>query len=321
MEEQFPLITLAIPVYNTDEFLENCLKSDITQDYTNLEILVLNNGSTDNSQAIIDKFAKEDKRIVKYIIDHLETDKESKDNTYYLAKGDWIVPLDSEDAIEPGYITTMWKRHIETNADIVVGIMQSVDPDGNKYGKIPSDSFDKSQIITGKEAVSRTLGKWEFGLNGMLSRKRHFVNSSVNNPNCQFYSSEVDTRYFLREAGTVAFTNAIYFHTVNPNSVGQKPRWYKFKYKIDTRRGLLPLVKKDFGIKSKEYGRVLYESLGVLLMTLDYVRKNKNNMSDEEYTEYKALSNDLFSKIEIKSLKHFYYYPIKLFTRIAMSLV
>lgn len=320
MEEQYPLITLAIPVYNTEEFLENCLKSAINQDYPNLEILVLNNGSTDNSQAIIDKFANEDKRIVKYYIDHLETDKESKDNTYYLSKGEWIVPLDSDDAIEPGYITTMWKRHIETNADIVVGIMQSVDPEGNQYGKLPSDRFDKSLIITGKEAVSRTLGKWEFGLNGMLSRKKHFVNSSVNNPNCQFFSSEVDTRYFLREAGTVAFTNAVYFHTVNPNSVGQKPRWYKFKYKIDTRRGLLPIVKEDYGNRSKEYGRVLYESLGVLLISSNYVRKNKKRMTTEEYSEYKELSNDLLSKLEIKSLKHFYYYPVKLITKLLIKM-
>ena len=85
MEEEFPLITIAIPVYNTEEFLENCLKSAIAQDYPNLEILVLNNGSTDNSQSIIDKFAAADNRIVKYYIDHLETDKESKDNTYYLS--------------------------------------------------------------------------------------------------------------------------------------------------------------------------------------------------------------------------------------------
>ena len=321
MEEQFPLITLAIPVYNTDEFLENCLKSAIIQDYPNLEILVLNNGSTDNSQAIIDKFADKDRRIVKYIIDHLETDKESKDNTYYLAKGDWIVPLDSDDAIEPGYITTMWKRHMETDADIVVGVLQSVDPEGNKYGKLPSDSFDKSQIISGKEAVSRTLGKWKFGINGMLSRKRHFVNSSVNNPDCKFYSSEVDARYFLREAYRVAFSDAVYYHTVNPNSVGQKPRWYKYKYKVDTRRGLLPMVKTDYGIKSKEYACILYESFGVILMAVYFVLRNKANITVEEYDEYKKLTNDLYRGLEIKSLKHFYFFPIKLFTKLVIKFV
>lgn len=311
MEEQYPLITLAIPVYNTEEFLENCLRSAIIQDYPNLEILVLNNGSTDNSQAIIDKFAKEDNRIVKYYIDHLETDKESKDNTYYLSKGDWIVPLDSDDGIEPGYITKLWKRHLETNADIVVGIMRSVDPEGNEYGDLIRKGFDMGSIFTGKEAMRRTIAKWEFGLNGMLSRKKHFVNSSVNNPDCQFFSSEVDTRFFLREAGTVAFTHAIYYHTVNPNSVGQKPRWSKFKYKIDTRRGLLPLVKKEFGINSKEYGQVIYQSLGIILLAANFIRKNRNNISSEDYSQFKLVAKDLYDLLEIQSLKHYYLYPIK----------
>ena len=320
MEEEFPLITLAIPVYNTEEFLENCLKSAIAQDYPNLEILVLNNGSTDNSQSIIDKFAAVDNRIVKYYIDHLETDKESKDNTYYLSKGDWIVPLDSDDAIEPGYITKLWKRHHETNSDIVVAIMRAVDPDGNEYGELPLKKFDKSIVITGKEAMRRTIAKWEFGLNGMLSRKKHFVNLSVN-PDCKFYSSEVDTRYFLREAGTVAFTDAVYYHTVNPNSVGQKPRWSKFKYKIDTRRGLLPLVKEDFGVDSNEYGQIIYQSLGVILLALNFVRKSKKSLPKEDYSQYKVLTKGLYDNLTISSFKHYYLYPIKWGVRLLMSFV
>lgn len=320
MEEEYPLITLAIPVYNTEEFLENCLKSAIAQDYPNLEILVLNNGSTDNSQAIIDKFAAIDNRIVKYYIDHLETDKESKDNTYYLSKGNWIVPLDSDDAIEPGYITKLWKRHLETNADIVVAIMRSVDLEGNEYGELPKKGFDKSIIITGKEAMRRTIAKWEYGLNGMLSRKRHFVNLSVN-PDCKFYSSEVDTRFFLREAGNVAFSDAVYYHTINPNSTGQKPRWSKFKYKIDTRRGLLPLVKDDFGVYSNEYGQIIFQSLGVIILALNFVRKSKKSMPKEDYAQYKELTKDLYSNLAICSFKHYYLYPIKWGVRLLMSFV
>ena len=320
MEEEYPLITLAIPVYNTEEFLENCLKSAIAQDYPNLEILVLNNGSTDSSQAIIDRFVAIDNRIVKYYIDHLETDKESKDNTYYLSKGNWIVPLDSDDAIEPGYITKLWKRHLETNADIVVAIMRSVDPEGNEYGDLPKKEFDKGIIISGKEAMRRTIAKWEFGLNGMLSRKKHFVNLSVN-PDCKFYSSEVDTRYFLREAGTVAFSDAIYYHTVNPNSVGNKPRWYKFQYKIDTRNGLIQLVKEEFGDKSQEYGHLLYQSFGVIYWAIKFVAKYRKSVSKEDYAQYKKSTQSLFDQLKIKSIKHYWLYPVKLVIKAGLNIV
>lgn len=63
MENQNDLISVIIPVYNAEKYLKRCLNSVRNQTYTNLEIIVVNDGSTDKSLQICDKYSKKDKRI------------------------------------------------------------------------------------------------------------------------------------------------------------------------------------------------------------------------------------------------------------------
>ena len=59
-----PLLSIIVPVYNVENYLEKCIQSILTQDYHNIELILVDDGSKDNSGAICDEFAKEDKRIV-----------------------------------------------------------------------------------------------------------------------------------------------------------------------------------------------------------------------------------------------------------------
>lgn len=278
MSEEYPLISLVIPVYNTERFLEKCFKSAIAQDYPNLEILILNNGSTDGSQTIIDKYKELDTRIVAYKIEHVATVKESKDNCYYRAKADWIITLDSDDAIDDGYVTKLWQRHLETSADVVLACMVSTTMDGKEIGTVPKQGFDFSKIVSGKDAVRMTIGKWDIGLNGALTHRKNINNVYISNPDCLFYTDEFDGRLLLNAAGKVAFSQAKYSYTFNPNSVGKKLSWNKFKYRLLTRQGLVPFVRDNFSIKSKEYEAVTYQSLGFILLSLNYYIKNKKKL-------------------------------------------
>ena len=63
MDKLLPLVSVIVPVYNGEIFLEKCLKSVICQSYTNIEIIVVNDGSIDNTSLIIDRYVKLDKRV------------------------------------------------------------------------------------------------------------------------------------------------------------------------------------------------------------------------------------------------------------------
>ena len=90
------LVSFIIPVYNTAEYLRQCLNSILVQTYTNIEIIIVDDGSTDRSPYICDEYAKKDSRIVAY---HKKNGGLSDARNFGLnhAKGDYIVFLDSDD--------------------------------------------------------------------------------------------------------------------------------------------------------------------------------------------------------------------------------
>ena len=323
MSENFPLISLVIPVYNTERFLEKCLKSAIAQDYPNLEILILNNGSTDNSQSLIDKYASLDNRIVTYIIPHVDTVKESKDNCYYRAKGEWIVTLDSDDAIETQYVSLLKKKQIETNAEIVTGRMISVNLEGSEINKLPNNEFDFTLITDGKSAASMTIDKWQFGLNGALIKRSLFKNVYIDNPKCFFYTDEIDSRLFLLGAKTVSFSKAEYYYTCNPSSTGKMESWNKYKFKLNTRLGLLRLTDEEFGKTSVEYESAVYQSLGIIVLAERFFISNKKTVTSEQVDDFKSITKLMLSSIDFYSLKlkSFIYTPIGWFVKAILQFV
>lgn len=95
-----PLISIVVPVYNVKQFLTKCLNSIISQTYSNLEIIVVDDGSTDGSATICDDYAKKDKRIS---VIHKENGglASARNAGIDVAKGTYIGFVDSDDYIEP----------------------------------------------------------------------------------------------------------------------------------------------------------------------------------------------------------------------------
>lgn len=93
-----PKISVIVPIYNTEKYLRNCLDSIINQTYQNLEIILVDDGSTDNSGVIIDDYAKKDKRI-KVIHQKNQGQSTARNNGLKIATGDFVSFVDSDDEI------------------------------------------------------------------------------------------------------------------------------------------------------------------------------------------------------------------------------
>ena len=91
-----PLISIIVPVYNTEKYLCNCLDSILAQSYNNWEAICINDGSTDKSMSILEDYAKKDKRI-KIINQENKGLSETRNIGMKKAKGDYIMFLDSDD--------------------------------------------------------------------------------------------------------------------------------------------------------------------------------------------------------------------------------
>lgn len=117
--EQRDLISIIVPVYNMEQYLDRCLESILHQTYTNLEIILVDDGSTDHSPAMCDDYAKKDHRIK---VIHKENGglSDARNAGLKIATGSYIGYVDSDDWIELNMYERMYNACIKNNAELAV---------------------------------------------------------------------------------------------------------------------------------------------------------------------------------------------------------
>ena len=159
MKEQM-LVSIVVPVYNVEEYLRQCVDSLIVQTYQNLEIILVDDGSTDNSPAICDEYALNDKRVV---VIHQENQGQgaARVNAIAQAKGEYVMTVDGDDWLDDRTVERCVQAVVE-NEDVECVLFPYVREFPSK--SIPAHLFDSDQTFIGNEAkkVYRRL----FGLVG-----------------------------------------------------------------------------------------------------------------------------------------------------------
>ena len=100
------MISVIIPVYNVENYLEECLKSVQTQTYTNIEVILVNDGSTDKSKLICERYCKEDRRF-QLLNQENQGLSAARNNGVASSTGEFIAFVDSDDIILPNYLETL----------------------------------------------------------------------------------------------------------------------------------------------------------------------------------------------------------------------
>lgn len=151
------LVSVIVPVYNAQSYLERCVKSIIMQTYKNLEIILVDDGSPDNCPQICDEWIKKDNRIK---VIHKENGGVSSARNTGLdsAKGDFVSFVDADDIIQPGMITTL-VTYLENNCLDVVSTSYQKFNDVNQIQEYP---IGENQIFTKEEALLRAIDHWKY---------------------------------------------------------------------------------------------------------------------------------------------------------------
>lgn len=114
-----PLLSVIIPIYNIEQYISKCLDSVLSQTYTNLEIILVDDGSTDNSGKICDTYEKKDSRI-KIIHQKNSGLSSARNKGIDISTGQYIGFVDGDDYIDKDMFEILLKTIIENNADISV---------------------------------------------------------------------------------------------------------------------------------------------------------------------------------------------------------
>lgn len=112
-------VSIIVPVYNGHDFLERCLDSVVNQVYKNIEIIIVDDASTDDTKEIIKKYSEKDKRIIPFYQSENKGVSAARNTGLKAATGDYIVFLDSDDTITKEAIRRMIDLSIKYNSDFV----------------------------------------------------------------------------------------------------------------------------------------------------------------------------------------------------------
>ena len=127
-----PLISLVVPIYNVENYLRMCLDSITNQTYSNIEVLLVNDGSSDGSGAICQEFVARDSRF-HYIEKENGGLSDARNVGIVRAQGEFLSFVDSDDWIEPTYVEDLYRAALLNDAEVVVSNYQEFHQERNVY--------------------------------------------------------------------------------------------------------------------------------------------------------------------------------------------
>lgn len=203
------LISVVIPVYNVSSFLKRCLDSVIEQSYSNLEIILIDDGSTDDSGKICDRYSEKDQRI---IVIHQRNGglSAARNSGIKVATGEYITFIDSDDWIETDYILYLAKLLEKFNADFSQCSFNYIDKDKKIYNNVTNTGnevlFNQEDALTDllltKHLISSAWGK--------LYRRDFFNKFSY--PEGKLFEDIPVTYDIVLHSNTIVFGDRAYYN-------------------------------------------------------------------------------------------------------------
>lgn len=203
-----PLISIVVPVYNVENYILKCLNSLIKQKYKQIEIILVDDGSTDESGKICDEFKEKDDRIRVF---HKKNGGLSSARNYGIkkAKGDIVAFVDSDDYVKDVFVLDLYRGMQASNADIVICGYNNEKP--------------KNETISGKEATIRLLTKQEnidiISWN-KLYKKKLFTDNNIFFPEGKKHEDTLTTYKLMSKAKKVTYIDeSLYIYVERKGSI------------------------------------------------------------------------------------------------------
>lgn len=144
-----PQISVIIPVYNVEAYLEECLQSVAAQTFAPLEVILVNDGSSDGSGDICQSFLERYPNWI-YVEQSNQGVAAARKNGLECAQGEYIAFVDSDDVLSPGYFSALWTAREQTDADLVIAPMHRFTAD-IKSAAAPEGTFWQKRVLAGEE--------------------------------------------------------------------------------------------------------------------------------------------------------------------------
>ncbi|MGQ7337013.1 glycosyltransferase family 2 protein [Streptococcus suis] len=146
------LVSIIVPIYNVEKFLPRCIESICNQSYENLEILLINDGSTDGSEQICVDFMARDPRI-RYFLKENGGLSDARNYGIERAQGKYLSFIDSDDFVESDFILQLYDALVQQNASVAIAGFSKVDENGTILKKELLEN--EELVLTGREVCKK----------------------------------------------------------------------------------------------------------------------------------------------------------------------
>lgn len=221
-----PLISVIVPVYNTERYLRNCLDSICCQTYRNLEIILVNDGSSDGSAGICEEYAEADDRI-RVIHKENEGLAKARNTGIDAAHGEYLAFIDSDDLIHERYTELLLKACMEEDSEVSIADFTRIEAGQQGLEGTKGVLTDcHAETVSGREANER-LYDWREWMKtiiacGKLFRRELFTDDRFSN--VKIYEDEDLIYQILYRTKKVTYLNVqIYFYRRNPDGITGSP--------------------------------------------------------------------------------------------------
>ncbi len=269
------LISVIVPVYNVEKYLKRCINSILGQTYNNFELILIDDGSPDNSGNICDEYVLKDSR-VKVIHKENTGVSDSRNIGIGQAKGEYLTFIDSDDYISSDMLEIMYNDMIENNAEIVIGGRNIVN---ESDGHIIFQENNKKSVMNSEQALKELMIEKNFNCVswGKLYKKELFndykfcVNTII--------AEDLELLYKIFPICNkivLDTTKGLYFWTNRSDSVTKSEYNDNWKKEIQITEEIIHFFDKEYH-KIKKYAIQRYVRISIKCM---YKCINVNNVNE-----------------------------------------
>lgn len=288
------LISIIIPVYNVEKFLDRCVESVINQTYDNLEIILVDDGSTDQSPALCDRWIEKDDRIQ---VLHKKNGglSDARNAGMDLSSGDYVVFIDSDDYVRSDMVEILFLRLTEDSSDLALCNYLCVSDDENYVNDYENSLPVSDELIDGRQAQRKLFGDMHW----------HYVIAC-----CKLYKKSLleNFRFPVGKLHEDLFTTHLIFEKCNLVSCVHEPLYYYYQnensithnYSVRRLDALDAYISRfNFFYQKQDYYCAAMSTRFMIEKLL--LARKKLNMKDKEIKKrivyYKRMFNKQFRKI------------------------
>lgn len=295
-------VSVIIPVYNTEQYLANCVDSVLKQHGVSLEIILVDDGSTDSSPCICDKYAEEHNNITAIHIQN-SGPATAKNEGLKLAKGNYIALTDSDDKMEPQMLNKMVTAGYTHNADIICCNYKQVDEQGNISHL---NSTNQQYVLNHEEGLTHFFSKdkiysqcWTKLYKRQMLQDHHIENDTGLRTDEDFI---FNIKAFVHAQKTVIVDEPLYVYTHRENSLAHAYFKKNISQYIDNRIKRVQVTQDAV----KNESEIVKEWSTVHIIMYYNELLGKVALFQEYYTDKRIIDIMRFIKLKKKILNKYY---------------